>query len=379
MKVIFLTYSQSPYRVDFFDELSKYVDLTVCYEVKKDDDAKKNNRNSTWYGNINNNYKSIFLKNKRIFKMNISFDMIKLIKKNKYDIIVIGGYSSLTAMFTMEYLKNKKIPFILNTDGGFIKYNENKIKYFIKRYFIGMADYYLSTGENANKYLMFYGAKESYIYTYPFSSLKQNEILNKRVSKNDKILIRHELNINNKLTFISIGRFIEIKGFDILLKSIGQIKDAQFYIIGDKPKEEYMNIIESNKLDNVYFIDFMKKDKILMYLQASDVFILPTRGDIWGLVINEALASGLPVITTNKCGAGLELIKDNYNGFIIDVNSVSDLNNKIDFFINNQNKISIMSNNALKSIQKYSIENMALNHYEIFKEILKNDSRKLRK
>ena len=146
MKVIFLTYSQSPYRVDFFDELSKYVDLTVCYEVKKDDDAKKNNRNSTWYGNINNNYKSIFLKNKRIFKMNISFDMIKLIKKNKYDIIVIGGYSSLTAMFTMEYLKNKKIPFILNTDGGFIKYNENKIKYFIKRYFIGMADYYLSTG-----------------------------------------------------------------------------------------------------------------------------------------------------------------------------------------------------------------------------------------
>ena len=64
----------------------------------------------------------------------------------------------------------------------------------------------------------------------------------------------------------------------------------------------------------------------------------PTREDIWGLVINEALAAGLPVITTNRCGAGLELIKNNENGFLVNVEDIDELYEKILNNVPKQNK-----------------------------------------
>ena len=65
MRVLFLTYSPAPYRVDFFEELGKKVNLTVCFEITPDTDKIKNNRNDIWYSASNNNFKSIFLKNNR--------------------------------------------------------------------------------------------------------------------------------------------------------------------------------------------------------------------------------------------------------------------------------------------------------------------------
>ena len=80
-------------------------------------------------------------------------------------------------------------------------------------------------------------------------------------------------------------------------------------------KKEYINYISEHQLTNVFFFDFMNKELLFKYYQISDLFVLPTREDIWGLVINEAMANGLPIITTDKCVAGKELIND--NGYII--------------------------------------------------------------
>ena len=370
LKVLFLTYAPSPYRVDFFNELGKLVDLTVCYEINKEEDKKKNGRNDLWHVKTNNNYKETYLKYIRIYKYSISYDVIKIIKKKCFDIIVIGGYNSLTAMITMEYLKKKKISFILSTDGGFPKTNENKIKYMVKRHFISMADYYLSTGKNANNYLTYYGAKEDNIFIYPFTSMGEKDVLKLPLSKLEKQKIKEKLKIDNKITFISVGRFMKIKGFDILIKSIKGLNNAQFIIIGDKPNEEYLDLIKKLKITNIKIIDFKQKKELMTYLKAADIFVLATRNDIWGLVINEALSNGLPVITTNKCGAGLDLVRDDYNGYLIEAENIKQLHDKMKIFIDEPKKIDEMGINAIESIKNYTIENEAKTHYEIFNKIL---------
>ena len=119
------------------------------------------------------------------------------------------------------------------------------------------------------------------------------------------------------------------------------------------------------KLDHVHFIDFLKKEELLNYYKVADIFVLPTRGNVWGLVINEAMACGLPIITTDKCVDGLELIKNNENGFLVPIEDEQLLAEKINVILNDMNLQRQMSINNLHKIKRYTIENMTERHYEV--------------
>lgn len=367
MKVLFLTNLPAPYRVDYFNELSKYVDLTVAYERKN-----AISRNQKWKSKKTGNYSELFLKSKNIGDDNsISFQIIDLIKKNKFDYIIIGQYSTFTAMLAILYMKIKKIPFILNSDGGFIKKNEKKIKYKIKKYLISSADYWLSSGSNTTNYLKYYGADQNKIFEYPFTSLKEKDILTKPLSDSEKITIRKELNLPvDKKIVISVGRFLDWKGFDILLKASKKFNDnIILLLIGDKPTSKYLEIIEESNKNNVVFPGFLTKEELIKYYKSSDLFVLPTKDGIWELVVNEAMSFALPIITTTKCGSAFDLVKNEYNGYII--NDLDDIN-KYSALINNyfeKKENQKMSENSLKIIKEYTIENMAKRTYDILKEI----------
>ncbi len=359
MRVLFLTNIPSPYRVDFFNELGKYCELTVLYERKRADDRE-------WTVNNNENYKFVFLKGKSIGNDTaFSIEVLKYLNK-KYDRIIVGGYSTPTGMLSILYLFLRHIPFYLNCDGGYIK-EDSKKTYLIKKFFISKATYWLSTGNETTKYLIHYGAKKEYIYVYPFTSLYKKDILDKPLNKVEKELLKKELNVTDNKIVIFVGQMIYRKGIDVLLEAIKYIsKDVKFYIIGGKPKKEYINYINEHQLTNVCFFDFMNKELLFKYYQISDLFVLPTREDIWGLVINEAMANGLPIITTDKCVAGKELI--NNNGYIVSVNNSSEIAHKIDELLNDSLKIENYSNQSIQIIKKYTLENMAKEVLEILKK-----------
>ena len=97
------------------------------------------------------------------------------------------------------------------------------------------------------------------------------------------------------------------------------------------------------------------------------MFVFPTREDIWGLVVNEAMANGLPIITTDKCVAGLELIEDGENGYIVPVENVDMLARKITFLLQNDSLRKIMAQKSLEYIKRYTIENMVVAHLKIIR------------
>ena len=94
-----------------------------------------------------------------------------------------------------------------------------------------------------------------------------------------------------------------------------------------------------------------------------------TRGDVWGLVINEAMSHGLPIITSDKCVAGLELV-DRSNGFIVDSENSQQASDIIRLLYNNQSLVDKLSESSLKKISNYTIESMAKRHLEIFNKII---------
>lgn len=113
-----------------------------------------------------------------------------------------------------------------------------------------------------------------------------------------------------------MGQCIHRKGFDLLINAARCLEgNVGIYIVGGEPTNSYIKLKQSLKLDSVYFAGFKTKDELSQYYDAADLFAHPTREDIWGLVINEAMAYG-SVISTNRCIAATELIGPDQDGAI---------------------------------------------------------------
>ena len=363
MKVLFLTNIPSPYRTDFFNELGKICDLTVLFELSSAKD-----REDRWISDNFKNFKGVFLKGIRISDdEGFCPEVIKYLSSKKYDAIIVGIYASPTGMLAIEYMRMMKIPFLISSDGGLIK-NDSKLKRAIKRHFMKPAALWLSSGNETSKYLTYYGADKDKIYRYPFTSVKSDDIIKTPLSIKEKNVLKQKLKLNGNRVVVGVGQFIYRKGWDVLLTAAENIDTSiHIYIIGGAAKEEYINYIKEHGLKNVHFVGFKSKEELAEYYKAADLFVLPTREDIWGLVINEAMAYGLPVITTNKCNAGLELVSDE-TGRIIDTDNPDQLYSAINEILSlPEDQYTMMCENTLKKIRNYTIENMAKVHYDILK------------
>lgn len=363
MKVLFYTNIPSPYRVDFFNELGKHCELTVVFET-----ATSMERDDAWKEFKFENFKGIILKGIRT-RVDAAFCpiIIKYLKKNAYDHIVVTQLASLTAIWAVAYMRIKGIDYCYEGDGGFVG-KAKGIKAALKRFIIKNAKICFSTSEEFDKYCMIYGAKKENIYRYPFSSVWAKSVLLEPLSKEEKLIHKKQNGIKEEYIVLSVGQFIHRKGYDILLEASRSLdKRIGVYIVGGKPTKEYLEMKNKWNLKNVHFVDFMNKDKLAEYYQAADIFVFPTREDIWGLVVNEAMAKGLPVITTNRCIAGLEMIQNNTNGFIVNVNSVDLLSEKILKMFKSEKLQKEFAVEALMTARKYTVEKMAQIHLDILK------------
>ena len=168
---------------------------------------------------------------------------------------------------------------------------------------------------------------------------------------------------------ITVGQFIYRKGFDILLNAWALCdKEYELYIIGAEPTKEYIDIKDRLHLKNVHFEGFKTKEELKCYYQAADLFVLPTREDIWGLVVNEAMANGLPVITTDHCVAGIELVQNGENGYIVPTEDCNSLAERIMQILGDDELCYQMGRNSLIKIREYTIEKMAKTHMKILEK-----------
>lgn len=358
-KILVLTTIPAPYRNGIFEIINKEFDTSVFYERLFDD-----NRNSNWFI-LNEKFEILNCKkSKLIYK--------KTIKKIKdFDLVAMYEYATITSIRLMIRCILNKVPYVINCDGAYI--TTNIIKGNIKKFFIKKATAYLASGISAKNYFMHYGAKEENIYFHNFSSLYSKDLLTSILTKDEKEKAKKVLQINNEKVVLGVGRFISLKRYDILIKAWKEVNSNYKLIIigGGEERENYKKLIEENHLNNIKLIDFKTKEELHEYYKAADLFVHPTSTDTWGLVINEAMACGLPVITTDKCVAGLELIKDNENGFIVPVGDMNQLVQRIKTILNDDNLREKMSKNNLEAIRPYTIENMAKSQISTFKEILK--------
>ncbi len=369
MKILFVTNLPSPYRVDFFNELSQKCNLTVCYERESSSE-----RDAAWKNESSRNFSEIYCKSKQIrTDKTIGLDLIRKVKSLKFDHLIISGYSSPSVVLLIYYCKLKHIPFFIETDGGFDKKDRFLMRIF-KKSLIKRARGIFTTCNELVSYFSKLGCKGS-IYKYPFSSLHAQDIYSEPANDIERFDLRKELGIKEPNIVITVGRFSYLngygKGYDRVLMAAKLLSSMNvgWYIIGGQPTDEFLALKEEQGLSNVHFVDFKKKEELKKYYRAADIFVLMTISDIWGLVINEAMACGLPVITTNRCVAGLEMIVNEENGYIIPVGDEVQLAEKVEYLFSNAPLRKQMEKNNLKKSLLWTIESMADRHIEILQKL----------
>ena len=100
----------------------------------------------------------------------------------------------------------------------------------------------------------------------------------------------------------------------------------------------------------------MSKEELMDYYLSADLFVFPTREDVWGLVINEAMACALPVVTTERCVAGIEMIENGINGYIVPVENQEILCDAIEKILSDEIMRTNMAAQSLKRIKDYTYE-----------------------
>lgn len=350
MKTLFVFNHPAPYKVNVFNELDKIANIDVVFERSFAKD-----RPDSFYENNEYNFECIFFRKGYFSRENTySGELKKFIKKHyeNYDTIVMNGYSTIAEMRAIRYMIKHDIPYVLQINGGIIK-KDFPLKKRLKTYFISHAYRYYSPCQEADNYLIHYGALPKRIFHYPYGNFFDKEILKNPLKPAQKLKIRHKWGLPTNILFVNASQFIERKN-NMQLISIFKGREESLLLIGSgKEKEKYEQYIKDNKLTNIIIMDFKKRDELFEILSCADAFITLSHEDIFGHTTLEAMANGLPVISSNKVVSSLDLIEDGKNGFIVD-NKSKDLINRA---INNIDKLS--PKYALEVAHRNTIENTA--------------------
>lgn len=317
----FYTNVPTPYQLDLFEELKKYYSLQIVYF---------SNSVSDRYWNLDSqskDYKITFLKNtglfrflnKRFLSFHFSFSIINVLRKDKADVVIINGaYWSPNGVVALivSKLKGKKVFFW----GEPLQPTPNKIKFALKR--IGLLPVRLATngllaiGVRAVNSFKHYGYKRP-IHNIPYSiDIKKFE--NGQLNPEKLRTIYNDCRSANEIVFLSSGTLSHRKGIDLVInafKKLSQEFNVRLLIIGEGPLRSELEALAAGN-QKINFLGFIEKEDVPYYFNISDIFVFASRYDGWALVINEAIASHLPVISSDNVGAAADLLVNGENALI---------------------------------------------------------------
>ena len=282
------------------------------------------------------------------------------------ELVVIGGYNQSSYWGALAWAKKNRKKIMLINESHFLDKPRLYFKEGIKRLFVRNCDAALVDGARHKDYTMSLGLRPERIFvkggTGPVDvSWYQREVLQIRSRKQE---VCKELGLPPK-NFLFVGRFAPEKNIITLLNAYKRLKEQGvsnwgLILVGNGPmRDEIVDFIDANGVMGVSLPGFMQQGELIRYYAVSDVFVLPSVSEPWGLVVSEAMASGLPVIVSKKCGCYPDIVHDGVNGFSFDPLDEEELYSLMCRVINESCKLDEMGRASLSIIKDYTPEKAA--------------------
>jgi N-acetyl-alpha-D-glucosaminyl L-malate synthase BshA len=198
--------------------------------------------------------------------------------------------------------------------------------------------------------------------------------LNKEINNEDVKCYRSIIANENEKIVTHISNFRKVKRIPDIIKVFYKIQQkipAKLMMVGDGPEKEKAEMLceelgISNKV--IFFGNSNEIDKILSY---SDLFLLPSQSESFGLAALEAMASGVPVISSNTGGLS-EVNLEGVSGYLSEVGNVKEMAQNAIKILENEDNLKKFKTNALKVAHKFDINNILPMYEELYEKALKN-------
>jgi len=335
-KVLLLTNMISPYRIPIFNTISErgnfYFKVIALAEREKNREWKLSENKIKFNYQVLPGWHWFIWGKKREIAIHLNRGIFRRLLEYKPDVIITSGYDDLAYWQAFLYCKIFGKKFILWNGTTLLSAESIKgIRGRLKKIIICGTDRYIAYGTKAKEYLEYFGAEGDKIYIgtntvdMGYFRSRVEEYRNK-----DGFLKGRER--FPKYLLLHVGQLIKRKGVLQILKALECLKDSEIglLVVGSGPEESNLrDFCKEKKLKNVFFEGFHQQDELAKYYALADVFVLSSFEEVWGLVVNEALDSGMYVLSSKYAGASYDLIKEGWNGEIFDPNNIAEIVNLI--------------------------------------------------
>lgn len=310
-------------------------------------------------------------RNGRLFPIN--WGLWEALRTGRFDAVWINGYTRLGHLSAILQARALGLPVALRGDTNHFQAGRGVAKEAARSVFLrglhASVQGFLSVGQANRAHYLAHGAPEGRIFNVPFSV--DHERLNRiwRERQPEIPALRATLDLEPGRPILAfVGRLAPEKGVLDLVEGYRRLAAAStdslrlphLLLVGDGPQRaELEDQLRENPLPYLRLAGFQNQMDLPLYYGLCDALILPSRFEPWGLVVNEAMALGKPVLASDQVGAALDLVEEGKTGWRFPAGDSDAISNAIQRAFRDLNHLNFLGQQALARIQYFSLDSSA--------------------
>ena len=360
-RVVVVTEIIAPYRIPVFNALAERqeVDLHVIFlsetdtsmrqwRVYSDEIRFSNEVLPSWRGRFGK------------YNVLVNHRVADALRRARPEVIVCGGYNYLASWQAQRWARQNRVRFLLWCEStASDRRGEHVLVESLKESFLRGCDGFVVPGRSALEYVRSLGAPSERVFVAPNAVDTNLFASGEKTVRGQAEQVRQELGLPARY-FLFVGRLVEAKGVFDLLEGYSLLRpelrsEVGLVFAGDGPRRAQLEALAREIYPGaVHFPGFVHREELANYYGLAECLVLPTHSDTWGMVVNEAMACGLPVICTDVAGCAADLVKS--NGRVVAAGNAAQLAGAMEEIAGDAGLRSSMSRKSAEMIQSYSPE-----------------------
>jgi 1,2-diacylglycerol 3-alpha-glucosyltransferase len=368
-RLVLITEIIAPYRIPVFNALARRseLDLNVIFLAETDETLRQWR---VYTDEIRFSYQILPSwrwrtgkgKNKDKDSLLINRGLSSALNKLSPQVIICGGYSYPASWLALWWARRHQVEFVLWSESNRSdSRNERLWVEWLKANFLKHCDRFVVPGKASFEYLRLLGSPSASILTAPnavnniwFAAQAENARLH-----SDEF--RRKMKLPSRF-ILFVGRLVPEKGVFDLLAAYAKLEsnlrsELGLVFAGDGvSRTELARQASQITPGEVSFPGFAQREDLAGLYALAEFLVLPTHSDPWGLVVNEAMACGLPIIVTDVAGCSADLVENGWNGYVVPCQDADKIGAAIDSLVRQPELRQQMSLHSLERIRNYSPE-----------------------